>query len=255
MLYAPSVVCTGGRAISTSETPSFASLTRARFALFSIGLRVGASAAVTDRPIHSKLEWTVVRGRSVLIGPACLRQAPGAADIARRMTSQPTFAEQELMVATRRRARTRMRGRDLLAELLVGLGLVGGDGRGPVLAPAAAHVHVGRCALVAWLAMVLATRVQFDTPFGFTVATQLAFVPLLFALPVALVPLAVALALAMALVPDVIAGRSDVQRLLRSRGECLVRGGAGAGVRGRRRVAGARRSAAAGGRAGGPVRR
>ena len=46
------------------------------------------------------------------------------------------------------------------------------------------------------IVFVFATRVRFDTPFGFTVATQLAFVPLLFALPVALVPLAVAVGLA-----------------------------------------------------------
>jgi HD-GYP domain-containing protein (c-di-GMP phosphodiesterase class II) len=66
--------------------------------------------------------------------------------------------------------------------------------------------------------MVLATRVSFDTPFGFTVASQLAFVPLLFAMPVAIVPFAVVLVLAMALVPDVIAGKLRVQKLLRAPG-------------------------------------
>ena len=43
--------------------------------------------------------------------------------------------------------------------------------------------------------MAFASRVRFDTPFGFTAATQLAFVPLLFAMPVALVPIAVLIAL------------------------------------------------------------
>lgn len=120
------------------------------------------------------------------------------------------------MVATRRRASTRMRGRDLLAELLVGLGLLAVAAGLWWLRPP--HMFVSAAALWCMLAMVLATRVQFDTPFGFTVATQLAFVPLLFTLPVALVPLAVTLALAIALVPDIIAGRTNVQRLLGSAG-------------------------------------
>lgn len=62
--------------------------------------------------------------------------------------------------------------------------------------------------------MVLATLVRFDTPFGYTVATQLAFVPLLFALPLALVPLAAATAAALAQVPEALTGNSPASRLL-----------------------------------------
>src|SRR6202034_564718 len=57
-----------------------------------------------------------------------------------------------------------------------------------------------------FLVMVVATRVRFDTPFGFTVATQLAFVPLLFALPLAIVPLAVVAAMMLARLPELISG-------------------------------------------------
>jgi putative nucleotidyltransferase with HDIG domain len=77
--------------------------------------------------------------------------------------------------------------------------------------------------------MVLATRVLFETPFGFTVATQLAFVPMLFALPLAVVPLAFAGSLAISALADVRAGRQPAVTLLRVPGNswssifpCLV---------------------------------
>jgi HD-GYP domain-containing protein (c-di-GMP phosphodiesterase class II) len=56
--------------------------------------------------------------------------------------------------------------------------------------------------------------VSFDTPFGFTVATQLAFVPLLFSLPPALVPPAVFVAFAIGTVPDVVSGKIRPVKLL-----------------------------------------
>ncbi len=55
---------------------------------------------------------------------------------------------------------------------------------------------------------------SFDTPFGEAPATQLGFVPLLFALPLALVPVAVALAMAIAWLPDIRAGEVRPGRLL-----------------------------------------
>ncbi len=66
--------------------------------------------------------------------------------------------------------------------------------------------------------LVPATKVRFETPFGFTVATQLAFVPLVFAVPGALVPIAVAVALAIARLPQIISGNAPAQRLVRSLG-------------------------------------
>jgi len=63
------------------------------------------------------------------------------------------------------------------------------------------------------LIMAVASAVRFDTPFGFTVATQLAFVPVLFALPLALVPVSVVMALALAHVPAVINGHFRPDRL------------------------------------------
>ncbi len=73
-------------------------------------------------------------------------------------------------------------------------------------------------ALLCIALLAIATRVQFDTPFGFTVATQLAFIPLVFALPVALVPFAVVVALTVAALPDVYTGQVRPSRLVKKIG-------------------------------------
>jgi putative nucleotidyltransferase with HDIG domain len=57
-------------------------------------------------------------------------------------------------------------------------------------------------------------EVRVEIGAGFTVPTQAVFVPMLFALPVALVPLLVALSLALSLAPGILAGRMPVSRLL-----------------------------------------
>ena len=62
--------------------------------------------------------------------------------------------------------------------------------------------------------LAVSSRVRFNVVFGFTVPTQLAFVPLLFAMPVAIAPLGVAAALALARLPDVLMGRAHLGRLV-----------------------------------------
>ncbi len=78
------------------------------------------------------------------------------------------------------------------ATLLVGFGDVGSW-----------HPLPAICALAA---MALAMHARFDFGSGFTPPTQLAFVPLLFAMPVAMVPLATALALIVSRIPEVLRG-------------------------------------------------
>jgi putative nucleotidyltransferase with HDIG domain len=68
------------------------------------------------------------------------------------------------------------------------------------------------------LVFVFATRVRFDTPFGFTVATQLAFVPLVFSLPLALAPIAVAIGLALARLPEIFSRKIPPSWLMLSLG-------------------------------------
>lgn len=103
------------------------------------------------------------------------------------MTKQPTFAEQEVLADSRRRARSRTTARELIGDLLLSPGFFAAAGAVWLIAPPH-HVDVltaGLCAAV----LLLASQVLFETQFGFTVATQLSFVPMLFALPLAVVPL------------------------------------------------------------------
>lgn len=64
------------------------------------------------------------------------------------------------------------------------------------------------------LAAAAIGRLEFETGAGFMSPTQLVFVPMLFLLPPAIVPLVVAAALALDRLPDVLAGRLHPQRLL-----------------------------------------
>jgi putative nucleotidyltransferase with HDIG domain len=64
------------------------------------------------------------------------------------------------------------------------------------------------------LAIAVASNVRFDVGAGFTVPTQAIFVPMLFALPVSVVPLLVALALALGMIPRIIRGNDSPSWLL-----------------------------------------
>ncbi|MGH2888683.1 MAG: HD-GYP domain-containing protein [Solirubrobacteraceae bacterium] len=141
-----------------------------------------------------------------------MQKALVGADIGKEM--ELTLEDQALLAANRTGGRRRMARAELLGEALAGLGLLGAIGGLCVLAPPRAPAPAAT--LLCVLVTVLATRVVFETPFGFTVATQLAFVPLIFALPVALAPLAVAVAMLAARVPDVVAGRAGIGALVRT---------------------------------------
>ncbi len=133
-------------------------------------------------------------------------------DVCKGMALEPNLEEQELLADTFQRVRLGMSPRERFGEALIGVGFAGAvvwlwTARPP---HAFAVLPAGLCVLV----LVLATRVRFDTPFGFTVPTQLGFVPLLFAMPLAIVPIAVVMALAIAGLPDVVARRCRLRRLL-----------------------------------------
>src|SRR5581483_11885736 len=66
--------------------------------------------------------------------------------------------------------------------------------------------------------LALAFRIKIDTPFGFTSPSQLALVPLVFAVPLAVVPLAVAGAAALGRLLDVAAGKAQLGRIVYSIG-------------------------------------
>src|SRR5271170_4466404 len=73
----------------------------------------------------------------------------------------------------------------------VALLLIGGSDRS--FSPATAVLYV--------LLIALAMQIRFDVGAGFTVPTQAVFVPMLFAIPAAVIPLLVPLALALGMVP------------------------------------------------------
>jgi putative nucleotidyltransferase with HDIG domain len=84
-------------------------------------------------------------------------------------------------------------------------------------------------ALLYILGIAVAGNVRFEVGAGFTVPTQAVFVPMLFAVPVALIPLFVAVALALGTVPRIVSGDTSPSWLLTvlgnswfSVGPCLV---------------------------------
>jgi putative nucleotidyltransferase with HDIG domain len=130
------------------------------------------------------------------------------------MTNEPTLAEQEMLAETRRRAEATKARRELRVERVLNLAFVAAVAALFVLPSPQPWNPVG--AVLTMIVLSVAVRVRFDTPFGFTVASQLAFVPMLFAIPMAFLPLAVSAVLATQILPGVIAGKVGPVRLLRS---------------------------------------
>ena len=128
------------------------------------------------------------------------------------MSFEPSFEEQELLADTFVRHTGRLTARELIAAAIVGAGF----------AAAVAELWWARPphgielvpALLCVLALAVATRIHIDTPLGYTPPTQLAFVPLLFTLPLAIVPLGVVLALSLAALPGIVRGERPASRLV-----------------------------------------
>ena len=117
-----------------------------------------------------------------------------------------------LMEAARARYASRWERRELRAHALVGVPFL-------VVAGLLAGFGLDRPvdALDVALLIVAATvigRLEFETGAGFMNPTQLIFVPMLFVLPPAIVPLVVLAALVLDRLPEVLAGRLHPQRLL-----------------------------------------
>jgi HD-GYP domain-containing protein (c-di-GMP phosphodiesterase class II) len=118
--------------------------------------------------------------------------------------------QRRLEEATARRVRALDR-RERWAEIVVGGGFAAVAAALVAAAPAASEswgvvaLLVGAFAVLAW--------VRFDVGAGFTVPTQLIFMPMLVLLPAGLVPAAVALGFVLSGVPDVVARRVPPGRL------------------------------------------
>lgn len=133
------------------------------------------------------------------------------------MSFTPDFEQQHQLAETMQLSRAGMSAREHAAELLVDGSFVAVVVALLVIRPP--HGFEVMSALLCVVLMALATLVEFDLPWGFTVATQLAFVPLLFAVPVALAPVAVVLALVLAFLPRVLRGEMHPARLIKRIGD------------------------------------
>ena len=135
----------------------------------------------------------------------------------------PTLEEQDRLAETLKLGGAPMGAPELRAAATLALLFLAGTGLLWALYPP--HVIRPGAALLSLLVFAVATRVPFDTPFGFTAPTQLAFVPLVFALPVALAPCGVLVALLAAALPDVVRRRTHPSRLLSAPGNaCFALG-------------------------------
>jgi putative nucleotidyltransferase with HDIG domain len=128
------------------------------------------------------------------------------------MSLEPTVGEQDLLAQTLGRDTRALSARERWTEAVVASAFLAAVA--VLIAVRPPHGFDVVTAALCVLALAVATRVRFHVASGFTVPTQLGFVPLLFVVPVAVAPLAVALALALARVPEIVRGRAAPGRLV-----------------------------------------
>lgn len=160
-------------------------------------------------PLAPQAKQTDVRGPSTT-GPALPMIGVRARE---PMSLDPSIEEQQLVEAALQRRRTPLLARERRAEALLG----GGFLLGCVLLVLAAppwHAQIDVTAAVCCaLALAVAVRVQFAVGPGYTVPTQLAFIPLAFAIPPGLLAPVTACVFAAAQTVDVARGRSPFSRV------------------------------------------
>ncbi|HEY2141722.1 MAG TPA: HD-GYP domain-containing protein [Solirubrobacteraceae bacterium] len=133
--------------------------------------------------------------------------------------SAHAFNESERARVSFARRATQMAFVERRGELLVGGGFLAVAITLALLAGTSQSFSLPIAALYV-LGIALAGHVRFDIGAGFTVPTQAVFVPMLFAVPVSLVPLLVAVALALGMAPAILSGRVSPSRILTVPGNC-----------------------------------
>jgi putative nucleotidyltransferase with HDIG domain len=133
--------------------------------------------------------------------------------IFREIGATLTPAVEELLEEFDRSSPEPLRGRELAIEAAAALGLVATAAVMALTLPAQHGFDVA-VGLGLVLAYALASRIRFAIGYGFTVPTQLVFVPMLFLVPTGLVPLLVAAGSALGSLPDYLLRRSHPSRAL-----------------------------------------
>jgi signal transduction histidine kinase/CheY-like chemotaxis protein len=130
------------------------------------------------------------------------------------MLTNPTDEQQAVIADTLRRPRVTMAARERVAEGILSIGFVVAVALIWIFSPPGSFA-VGP-AVVCLLVLVVAARIRIDMPFGWTLPTQLAFVPLLFAAPLAVVPVAVVVAMSIDRLPDIVSGKMRPSRMVQA---------------------------------------
>jgi signal transduction histidine kinase len=125
---------------------------------------------------------------------------------------------EELLQGGRRTEPLRPDRREVVTEALVGGGFLATAVAMCVLLPAEDAFSLG-LAIVFAIGYALVTHIRFEIGAGYTVPTQLIFVPMLFALPPRTVPLVVAAGLLLGDLPDYLRGRRHLFRAMQALGD------------------------------------
>ena len=129
------------------------------------------------------------------------------------MALDPSIAEQQQLEAALERRHAPLSARERRAEAVLGGGFVLACLLLALVAPPWDGTVQPAVVLSCVLALAAASRVHFSVGPGYTVPTELALVPLAFALPPALLAPCTAAVLALAQLPDVARGRLPLSRL------------------------------------------
>ncbi len=132
------------------------------------------------------------------------------------MLLEPTIGEQDLLAESLARDTTELTKRERTTEVLVAAALLGAIAGLIAVRPPTGFDAFS--ALLCVVVLAVATHVRFHVASGFTVPTQLAFVPLLFMVPVSLAPLAVMLAFVLGRLPAVLRRQAVPSRLVSAAG-------------------------------------
>ena len=133
--------------------------------------------------------------------------------------SADSLVPEELVKDARDRNARPLEGRERIGEAIVATAFLA------VAIPIAFLVESERTmdpttAALLVAAFVVASRIKFETGVGYTNPTQLVFVPMLFLLPTATVPLLVAAANLIGELPDYVRGKRNPERALITLGDC-----------------------------------
>ena len=127
------------------------------------------------------------------------------------MRSRPVDEPERARLGLARRLR-RLAAAERRGEAVIDGGAVAAALAIALLAGDASSLRVGTAAMYV-VALAIAANVRFDTGVGYAYASQLIFVPMLFVLPPALVPLLVVIALPLADLPEVLQRRRHPSRM------------------------------------------